>query len=170
MNISKSDTDLSALEIQYKSELDAAQKSLNANRSDLLHLITFIQDKDVTTPQRPNLLKQAYAQLCTLREGQQALTNTAPSEAAIATALEKTISALKSENLSLGTAFNALGEAQQLCTDSASDPKFAALILACQAQILAAQQEYNKASEHYKNAALTKGISTHIAWFTSNAP
>lgn len=158
--------DVTGLDVAYGAELDAAQKDLSAERSDLEQLLAYIHEKQVSRPQVPRLLKQAYSRLTKLRGSRAEDFGLATKETGIAALIERAARALQSGDMfSLDDANQASEDAFRDCLELADEPEIAALMRAGQAQIAALKQDYRRAAEIYAEAATTPGLRAASQWY-----
>jgi tetratricopeptide (TPR) repeat protein len=149
----------------YKTELDAAHKTLHAERSDLAQLLCYIHGNRVSPRQVPVLLGQAYARLRELRENRTHLSSRAGKEPGIATPVEQADRALQAGGgFSLDDADQAYEKACRRCLELEDDPESAARIRARQASIAAVKQRYRHAAGLYGEAAEIPGLDVPLQW------
>jgi len=157
--------DLGDLGTAYKAELDAAEKNLRAERSDLEQLLVYIHDKQVPRQQVSGLLKQARSRLTKLRARRVEDRDLATKAPGIAALIERADNALQSgETFSLDEANQAFEDACEGCLGLADEPEIAALMRAGQARIAAIKQQYRGAAELYAQAAATSGLEVLSQW------
>ncbi|MEY6432077.1 tetratricopeptide repeat protein, partial [Thioalkalicoccus limnaeus] len=100
----------------YEPEIIAAAKSLQADPADLRHLLRFIETKQVTREQVPDLLRQGHARLGALRQEGADLADIAARVPPAAAPIEQAAQALQSgAALSVDHAFEAYEQAFQRC-------------------------------------------------------
>ena len=149
----------------YKSELGVVCENQGAEKSDLEHLIGYIQAKSAPRRLVGNILKQACHRLCQLRECHLAL-------AAFEGISPKTGSSITQfgEALDSGASFS-LQEAGRALKNALihngqldDNPQFIADILAAQALNSAIMQELRHSAQLYNEAAGLEGLALSIQW------
>ena len=141
----------------YQLELEATQKHLGAQASDLNYLITRVLRQDVSCQRVQGLLEKAYTRLQTLRQGNIEISSIA-ADTDLSEPIKLAGTALRAgENLSLVNADQAYEQAYRLCIERKSLTEIAGPIRAQQAMVAAVKLDFRHAAALYAEAAATSG-------------
>ncbi len=161
--------ELAASGLAYEAELDAGQKNLGAEKSDLEHLLIQIYRTKALSQQTPALLKQAHSRLIKLRADLPALTRLFSKEPTIVGLIERADTALQSSDaFCLDDAEQAYKQAYEGCSLLEDQTEQIALILGQQAEIAALKQEYQRSADLFAKAAATPNLETPQQWQQQN--
>ena len=149
----------------YDTELKAACHNLQAEKSDLEHLVGPIVEKQVPPPQVSWLLKQMWLRLKALRESQTdfaALIDVDPESYHLVT---KAFSRLHTgKDFFLDDAKAIFEQLYKHCQETNSAPELSAKVRASQALIAAIKLDFRSAAELYAQAAQTPGLEVTQQW------
>lgn len=149
----------------YSSDLDAAEKDLQAVRSDLEQLLSYIDLDQVSRRQVPALLRLAHGRLSTLRGARPEALIPASGAAGVSGPLRQAASALEpGTGFSLEAAEEAFGTAYDACCALDGAAELAASLRAAQGRLAAAAQDYRRAAERLAEAAATPGLPVGAQW------
>jgi tetratricopeptide (TPR) repeat protein len=170
MNRALSDTPdtLSASVSAYNAELTAACHNLQAEKSDLEHLIGIIRDKQIPPQQVSWLLKEIWQRLKTLRKSQAGLSELINDDPESTPWVEQAFSHIQSgENFSLNEANAIFEQIYKHChatgvSPGRNTPELTAAVRAIQALIAAIKLDHRDAANLYAQAAGTRGLDVSL--------
>jgi tetratricopeptide (TPR) repeat protein len=149
----------------YASELKAACRNLQADPSDIEHLLVPIQGMQVPPQQLSGLLKQTWLRLKALREERAGFAGLADHDPETVCLIERALGCLQTgETFSLDGADTALEQAYRRCAEFNGAHEFTARLRAAQATVAAIGLDYRGAAGLYAEAATTPGLTEPLQW------
>lgn len=143
----------------YAAELNAVHQCLQAEKTDLEHLVGPIHEAQVSPRQAYALLKQAWLRLQELRDSQPEFSDASAQDAGLAHLIEQAFSHLRSgDAFSLDESDTAFEQAYRRCLESGCAPRLTARIRAAQARLATVRLGYRCAAERYAQAASAEGL------------
>ncbi|MEE9320845.1 MAG: tetratricopeptide repeat protein [Granulosicoccus sp.] len=167
--VDESQKDIVDANADNRAELDAAQINLQAERSDLEHLLAYIKQHPVSRKQTPGLLKQAYMRLVSLRTSQPELAKLFVKEPDVAGLVEQASSALQSgDAFSLDDCWQACEQASAVYSANEHQAELLALLRSRQAEVAALKQNFKQAADLFAAAAATPQLTAPMQWQYQN--